>query len=102
MNAKQYQEYQESVAHFFKSEGVNNLSVKTDPETGETEEPYFSASQCDCCGSTLGGDRYNCDGFNPETKEVQDGYEVCTDCVYYAAYGELDDQTMLDIERSAD
>ena len=106
MNRLQYEQYEKDVAAFMKSEGLNCLN-NTPPENlvysgsgvdDEVSEPYFSHLPCDCCGSTLGGDREDCSGFNPETREVQDGYSVCRDCVYYAAYGELDDDTMMGLD----
>lgn len=51
-------------------------------------EPYFSWARCEICGTTLGGDREDCHG-------VYDGglihLHVCSDCVYFAAYGNLPD-----------
>lgn len=93
MTRDEYENYQSSVAHFFESEGITNLSC------GKNCEPYFSWSSCDCCGSLLGGDRHDVTGWNPTAKEVQE-YSVCSNCVYYAEYGQLDDQTMLEIEAS--
>ncbi len=93
MSKKQYADYEAAVANFFEAEGIRNLSADG--------EPYFSHRSCDCCGTHLGGDRYAATGYNPETEEVLE-YEVCQDCVYYAEYGQLDDQSMLDIEDSAD
>ena len=97
MKLSEYREYQSNVADFFKSEGITNLSTIADEE-GDTE-PSFSWQSCDCCGSSLGGDRYDCNGYNPETKEIYE-YSVCPDCVYYAAYGSLDDMTMLDMDQN--
>ena len=99
MNAKEYKEYQQDVDAFFKREGIQNLSTKYDEETGENEESFFSWYPCECCGSTLGGDREHCDGWNPTLKEVQE-YTVCVDCVYYAEYGQLGDMAMLEIEHN--
>ena len=90
MTKKQYQQYQRDVDVFFRSEGITNLSGN-----GDT---FFSWRECDCCGRTPGGDRETADGYNPETKEVQHYDGICADCVYYAEYGQLDDQTMLDME----
>lgn len=98
MNNQEYKEYEADVADFFKREGITNLSTVYDEETGENEEPSFSWGPCHCCGSTLGGDRYKCNGYNPTLEEVQEYSAVCTDCVYYAEYGQLDDMTMLDME----
>ena len=62
-----------------------------------TAEPYFSWRRCDCCGSTLGGNREDCIGYNPTTGKVQGDYSVCVDCIYYNEYGTLDDMTMMDM-----
>ena len=91
MTREEYENYQQSVAEFFVEEGLNNLS-------SDNDEPYFSWNACDCCGTHLGGNRYDCSGYCEETGEVQDGYCVCEDCVYYAEYGQLDDDTMWQIE----
>jgi hypothetical protein len=87
---QEYADYEASVKDFFDREGIQNLSGK-----GET---YFSWRSCECCGTTLGGDREDANGYNPTTKEVQE-YSVCTDCIYYAEYGRLDDMTMLEVEK---
>lgn len=96
MTAKEYAEYESTVATFFEREGVTNLSTVTD-EDGNSE-PWFSWGSCDCCRTRFGGNRYNANGFNPTTKEVQE-YVVCEDCIYYAEYGQLDDMTMLDMDK---
>lgn len=92
MNAQEYADYEKEVEEFLKKEGIENLTI-----TGE--EPSFSWCHCDCCRSSLGGDRYNATTWNPTTNEVQE-YSICSDCVYYAEYGELDDQIMMEIEDS--
>jgi len=94
MNKTEYKQYENKVADFMEGEGITNLSTISD-ENGNVE-PYFSWSSCDCCGSMLGGNRYDCNGWNPRVKEIQE-YTVCADCVYYAEYGQLDDMTMMDI-----
>ena len=93
-----YKEYCQSVDEFFKSEGIDCLSFDTE-EYGEDGdiEPHFSWSPCDCCGGTLGGNREIMAGYNPTTKEIQRGYSVCEDCVYFVEYGTLDDMTMMRI-----
>ena len=99
MNGKEYREYQESVKGFFEKEGIAYLSVQDRDEDGDGE-PSFSYEYCDCCGTSLGGDRYTCNGYNPTTKKIYSDYSICSDCYYYAEYGKLDDQSMLDIEAS--
>ena len=110
-----YIEYGKDVAEFMGSEGITNLSsghfecpdckVEFDdsgkcPKCGGDREcfnePHFSWSSCDCCGTTLGGDREYASGYNPATKGIQE-YSICSDCVYYAEYGQLDDMTMMDM-----
>ncbi len=118
MTAKEYADYESAVAKFFFLEGISNLSsghyqcpdckVEFDdagicPQCGADREilnePHFSWRRCDCCNRPLGGDREFATGYNPTTGEVQE-YSVCTDCVYYAEYGRLDDMTMMDVEES--
>lgn len=94
MTKKEYKEYEEAVASFFEKEGLNCLTIIDDEE-----EPYFIWVRCDVCDRNLGGDRVNCNGYNPTTKEIQGPYHVCMDCEYYIEYGQLDDMTMLDIEK---
>jgi hypothetical protein len=86
----EYKAYQEAVERFFEKEGINCLSATT----GESE---FSYSPCECCRRPLGGDRYAAKGYHAESNEVFE-YSVCTDCLYYAEYGQLDDMTMMDIK----
>lgn len=66
-------------------------------------EPHFSWSACELCGSSLGGDRYPAHAY--DTREGRDlivHFDVCVDCMYYLEYGCLDDRTMADIEDSDD
>ena len=121
MKKAEYKEYEKSVADFFQVEGITNLSgnVMTCPDCyfdfsqdgvdenivkcgcGYTmeniNESEFSWHSCDCCGTQLGGTRYKASGYNPNLKEIF-VYEICQDCLYYAAYGTLDDMTMMDME----
>jgi len=92
-----YQTYQAAVESFFEGEGITNLSSCSDEDCDDCGgEPHFSWSWCDCCNRDLGGDRHHATGWNPTLREVQE-YRVCSDCVYYAEYGELDDCTMLEV-----
>ena len=91
---KDYDEYKARVESFFEREGINNLTIASNFENCE---PYFSWENCECCNRHLGGDRYDCSGYNPETDEIYE-YSVCVDCLYYNEYGQLDDMTMLDYD----
>lgn len=89
MTKEQYEAFTQAVEHFFETEQINCLSASGD-------ESYFSHRPCECCSRPLAGDRYEASGYNPHTNEVQI-YEVCSDCLYFAEYGQLDDSTMLDM-----
>lgn len=93
MTKAEYAEYQEAVADFFEREGIANLS-------GMSNESFFSWRRCQCCGQGLGGDREEANGYNPTTQEVQTYEFICSDCIYFVEYGQLDDKTMLEIEKS--
>ena len=106
MNKKEYVLYEEAVNSFFRMEGINSLSTTSEEEPvclgckeEQSSEPFFSWSSCDCCGSTLGGNRYHVSGYNQEFKQIF-CYDVCPDCYYYAEYGQLDDMTMMEVENS--
>lgn len=51
----------------------------------ESDDSYFSWSTCDCCGSRLGGDRWDAKqfGVNIKTHELEetDSGSICIDCV---------------------
>lgn len=59
------------------------------------EEPNFSWTQCDACGSTLGGDRHPAHGFLAGPEPLRDRLvhlSVCTDCVFYLTYGDAPEE----------
>jgi hypothetical protein len=85
MTQQEYAAYQKAVANFLEREGVTELT--TDPGS----EPFFSWRPCECCGTHFGGNRESAAGYSPVTKKVYH-YDICVDCVYYMAYGRLDDQ----------
>lgn len=94
-----YEEYVERVRQFMEKEGLLNLSPNY--EDGEEYEPYSSWRECECCHRQLGGDRYKCNGAVLAPKdhplahvEISPDYSICTDCLYFATYGKLDDDTM--------
>lgn len=61
-------------------EGADYLSPKL-------SEPYFSWEPCECCGSTLGGNRYKFSGIiaDTENEQINESYtfSCCTDCFDY-------------------
>lgn len=65
------------------SERLGNLWVSVGDEVDE-----FSFSQCESCGSRLGGSRHEASTYHRETKEVLE-LRICPDCVVFHAYGEL-------------
>ena len=114
MTKAEYAEYESAVARFFEREGLNCLNNgSVDHNDGECTcedhghdsngdyeaEPYFSWRPCDVCERPLGGNREDCIGYNPTTKKVQGDYAVCMDCIYYNVYGQLDDMTMMEMEK---
>lgn len=108
MNKLDYQKYQKAVEHNL--QGLDFVSTgacpscaecglsdnPTDSEREIADEPHFSWHVCDCCGSALGGDRYPAHGRDKGNQIVH--FTVCTDCLYYLNYGQLDDATMMEIE----
>lgn len=119
MDKREYREFKANVADFFAREGIENLSscggsvcvecggtvcggCRRCKECGDKtpkggHEPFFSSRPCDCCARPLAGNREYAAGYNSEVKAVY-VYRVCTDCIYFAEYGQLDDTTMLGIE----
>ncbi len=116
MNKQEYAEYEAAVKAYMEREGIANLSTghircpacgseweedrcpKCNVDREVADEPWFSWRWCDCCGTTLGGDREHATGYNPTSKEIQE-YTICADCAYYSEYGRLDDTTMLEVAR---
>lgn len=75
--------------------GCKECGLGPEPSNEErelAEEAHFSYSACDCCGSTLGGDRHPAHGRDKDNQIVH--FSVCVDCLYYINYGQLDDMTM--------
>ena len=87
-------------------EGVDHVNVgicaecadcdtvdKTDEEMQEIyavgDEGHFSWHSCECCGSTLGGQRYAAHGFiHTPTGDQLIHLDVCEDCVMFIEYGD--------------
>lgn len=58
----------------------------------------FSASSCELCGNPLGGERHPVAivDIGHDTEPVY--YAACSDCMYFVEYGQLDDESMMEIE----
>ena len=57
----------------------------------DAAEPCFSWSQCDSCGSTLGGDRHEAHGIPHDFKAGDDTIihlSICSDCMLFHANGD--------------
>ena len=87
-----YEEYKTQVEKFFEREGITNLSPIDD------KEAYFSWRSCDCCHSSAGNTLQDCNGYNPTSEQIQE-YSICEGCIYYTTYGQLDDMTMMRLEK---
>lgn len=77
-----------------KCKGTGKLEV-LDGEVDIANEAHFSWSQCDSCGSRLGGDRHPAHGVisasmagaqEPDANVTH--FDICTDCVMYHANGD--------------
>lgn len=51
------------------------------------DEGGFSWSDCECCGSSLGGDRFAAHGFADDDSILH--FSICVDCLLYLANGDL-------------
>ncbi len=90
-------DFEANVAH--NCEGLETVAIgclgaECEHANGDTEhicETSFSWSDCDSCGSTLGGDRSEAHGlYRDDSGELQTvEMSVCVDCMMYHANGEL-------------
>ena len=50
---------------------------------GDARDPHFSWSPCDCCGSPLGGDRFECEVLIVLDGKLhqEDNCNACPDCL---------------------
>jgi len=113
MNRAEYTKYQANVERNLK--GLEFISTGACPgcdecgldhdapqaQIAEASEAHFSWRSCECCGSSLGGNREPAHGYikRDEGRALLVHMDVCTDCVYFINYGKLDDQTMMEMEK---
>lgn len=93
-----YEEFRFRFQEFMSREGIRSFSDLTD-EAGNTVRDEFSKSPCECCRRPLAGERTNVGAWQSETRQILT-FWVCQDCEYFAEYGQLDDTTMMDIEKN--
>lgn len=96
MTKQEYAAYEKAVSDFLAENRFDGLAP-ADPDA----EPFFSWASCDCCGSSWGGTRETYKGFRAgEHAEITDSpdFNICSDCVFYLAYGQLDDLTMMEMD----
>ena len=72
-------------------DGCPDCPEEQDEGTGD--EGGFSWTSCDCCGSSLGGDRFAAHFLMPDEHGKAAGQpiqhmEVCVDCLCYLANGD--------------
>ena len=65
------------------------ISEEDMQERYASQEGHFSWHSCDCCGSTLGGNRNPVHGFiSTPTGPQLIHLDVCDDCVIFIEYGD--------------
>jgi len=70
--------------------GMEEEELQKATEEGSiVNEPSFSWSSCDACGSTMGGDRHAAHGFDKDGGLYH--LEICTDCLFFLEYGDEPD-----------
>jgi len=69
-----------------------NISADDDHALDCANEPSFSWSVCDSCGSSLGGDRHAAHAISREGGLDITHIEICVDCVVWHANGEEPEQ----------
>ena len=95
-----YEEYKRRVHQFLEHNLITTLNPVFDEETGEWHGSEFSWTPCECCGRALGGERVEADAYSQIRDEIVGPFEVCYDCIHFLEYEQLDDLTMLDVEKN--
>lgn len=96
-----YNRFVQRVEDFLEKEKIDKLNPIID-EDGVLQGSEFSWTPCECCGRGLGGARFEADAYSQELHEIVGPFDICWDCLYFLEYGQLDDETMLDIEDEED
>jgi MoaA/NifB/PqqE/SkfB family radical SAM enzyme len=116
MTYAEYVRYCESFNAFMEKEGMCNLSTspykcpecdvqfdcgecpECHKDSGQfAPEPDHTCRPCDCCDRST-GELWDANGWSEQDQEIKE-VRVCRDCEYFAEYGVLDDQTMMEVEK---
>lgn len=66
--------------------GLGDVETMDDPRYESAGEPHFSWSDCEACGSSLGGDRHPAHGVaSPLVGGELIHLNICTDCLFFLA-----------------
>lgn len=95
MTRAEFSAFEARVAQFLERNEIGPFTCKVDCGC---QSDNFSGVPCDVCRRPLAGNRHEVSAFRPSDREVIE-FRACDDCVYYVAYGTLDDETMLSIDR---
>jgi len=68
---------------FLKYQGVNCVSIIADDDEG-----YFRMRGCDCCKTGLGNTVFDCNGYDPKSKEVVEVGSICGECICFFYNGD--------------
>lgn len=78
---------EQKIREFMKTEGLSTLN---EIDSDSSKDQLWK--NCDICSNVstdyTGTIIYECEGFNLKTHTVQNGYQICDDCLYFINYGE--------------
>lgn len=94
MTKSEYQAYENQVAKFIRDEQIDYYS-------SDDNERAFSHLFCECCNRPTAGTRVKLTAIWISSPTTVLSYSICEDCEYYLEYGQLDDMTMMDMERES-
>jgi len=97
MTRKGFYFWEQRVTAFLRKNNLDTFSREDEDSEGE-----FSWRACECCGSRLGGTRYNVVGYDHKREEIVGPWSICTDCLFYNEYGHIGDGYMVGIGDDAE
>jgi len=96
MNHIEYERFEKEVEAFHT---LNKLRPGLNSAKDGCHAESFSRSECGCCGTGQAGSRLTYVFAREDDREPIEE-DICVDCVYYLAYGVLDDEQMDEIKAS--